>query len=1017
MLLVLACASRPAPLTKPNESRAMVSSTRTVHSDAAASAQKTIPQRSGRASRELLGDLQATVAGVQHKSGIGYLRVRLNDNAFVYGRAAELSQAVCEPNIRCQAALLVEPDASTGDRQTSEAAAGNARGRGIAAPAKPAAMRAAHGPELLLRISDSAGFAQLSSVTLRSYRSGHGGRGGLEQVVRLSGLDSAPEDADLDRDFATSWAAFIHRFGDGEPFAEFAAARMQRQSLARSGSARPGAQRPSPRVDLHALMDFYTGQSEVRRTLQTDRGLGTSWRALPKTIDLARLRSVQHEPRDYRALLAGDAGAQRFVPHPLAGSIPNDALVVEFGSVKELVSLPRRLDQRLGRILAALEGQPGDNLLLERYRTQLIVEQTSLAEKLGHVAIGTVALVVGDPYLREGTDVSLLFEVRERKLLEAALAGFVANARRAHPDLESKQLVVADMPVLVHQTADGRLRRYEAWIGPNLVISNSRGALEHILDVQRDKASRLALSSDYQWARSMAPFAAEAERAFLFFGDAFVAKITGPRSKILEARRARAQSELRSVEYAALLFGWMQGAPAQSLDELLASGWLTKADMVHFDGSPINFDPRRGASSRFGAADDLLPIIDLGISKIDTGEASAYEDFRSEYERGLRGALDPTTLRFLRKASDEQWSTELRILPLSPGGELGSQFREIVRTVGRGAIDPGTSPDGLRAVLGISRESPLRELADGVVHGTLRGKELTLGFLGDWVEAGIVDDPWLWNFAVAKRLLPELEDKTEDRSAFGIEQNLHRVPLWAAAHVKSPMLLTAALAALRFQSRESLGDWVSWHDGDKYRDLGVTRVEIHPSGGEESSVVIHFTLVKDVLVLSLDRRILEQRVDEVLAGHRPKGVDVASGASQLVLGFERGTTRYLTEILGSLLDAPGILAHRRACIALSLLAAGIGEDAANSAERSRLGLRILGVAPESPAGPGLSIDHGQCNHPVYGTELEPVVPDGRDEAVPLHAAVRQLQALRMGLAVVPRGDEQEFVGRVEFEWR
>jgi len=1007
---LVACAAHPVAAPKTKESHARVLSTRTVRTEVEGPSVKTIGQRLGPNTPELLSDLEATVIGVQRVKNTSYLRVRNSSPGPWLELGAILAHAECSPRQVCQVAEAVHTAQPMPASPKKASGAGNLR----AAGASQRDMSRTQESELLIRLGDSAAAEGLQAVTLQSYRA-H--RGGLQRRILIHGMDTAPKDGGLQAAFALSWAEFVGQFADDEPLAAFVAARMSR-SVAGGKLAKDIVRgRSHTRSDLADLMEFYTGRSEVRRTLQTDRGLGIAAQAQPNTIAIASIQGVEHEERDYRKLLSADTGARTFVPHPLAAAVPSDALVLEFASIRDLVTLPQRIQQRLGQILGAIELRPGDDKLLERYREQLLLEQTFLAEKLGHLAIGAAVLVIGDPYLREGSDLSLVLQVRERQLLETALAGFVVAARHAHPELESKQILLVDTPVAVHQTPDGQLRRFQAWVDSELLLSNSRQAMMKLLELRRDKSRSLAQSADYQWARSIAPYATEAEQAHLFFGDAFVEKITGPRSKILESRRMRALAELRAVEYAAHLFGWMQGNPPKSLSELLASGWLTKSDLVHFDGSPITFDPARGAYSRFGSSQLLLPIADLEITQVSKAEADAYAQFRSTYERGLRGALDPTTLRFFRTAGDDQWRTELHILPLTPTGEIGSTFREIVRSVGRGAVEAGKNPEGLRVALGISRESPLRDLATGAIHGMLSERELTLGFLGDWVEVGLADDPWLWNFAVAEHVVPELDAANEERSEFGLEHNLQRLPVWAALQVKSPLLLTAALAAVRSQSLERLGEWIKWHDDAKYRGQTVTRVEVRLNGEATAPLSIHFALANDVLLVSINRQLLERRIDEVLAGLRPKEANAKSGSSQLVLSFEGGSTHYLTDILAAVIDSAGMDAHRRACVGLALLAAGYGEQAANGVERSSLGLRVLGYVPESPAGPGLSIKNGQCEHPIYGTLFEPHLPDGRDATSPLHAAARNLASLRFGLSVVPHVGEQEFIGRAEVGWK
>jgi hypothetical protein len=250
------------------------------------------------------------------------------------------------------------------------------------------------------------------------------------------------------------------------------------------------------------------------------------------------------------------------------------------------------------------------------------------------------------------------------------------------------------------------------------------------------------------------------------------------------------------------------------------------------------------------------------------------------------------------------------------------------------------------------------------------------------------------------------------KSEFGVEQNLHRLPVWAMVHIKNPILLTAALAALRSALKEDLDDWVAWKTDEKYRGISITRVDVHPSGASDVQVSIYYAMVKDALLIALQRSVLESRVDDVFAGRTPHKAELGNRPEQLYLEWSKKPGAFLSALLIGALERSALSAHDAACTGLSLLALGVGEERANAAD-GRLAMRYLGYEPRSPNGAGLRIKEGECLHPVYGSFAEPVLPKARDSAVSLHRAIEQLRKLRFGLGTVPRGVEQELVGTME----
>jgi hypothetical protein len=179
---------------------------------------------------------------------------------------------------------------------------------------------------------------------------------------------------------------------------------------------------------------------------------------------------------------------------------------------------------------------------------------------------------------------------------------------------------------------------------------------------------------------------------------------------------------------------------------------------------------------------------------------------------------------------------------------------------------------------------------------------------------------------------------------------------------------------------------------------------------------VYYAIVKDTFVLSFQRRVLELRIDDVLAGNRPKGTAVDSKSKQVLLDWSKKPGSILSVIAAGMLEESALQAQARACAGMTVLSLAFGEQAVNETDGT-LGLRYLGYEPLSPNGPGLKMQDGQCIHPVYGSELEPALPAAQNTTVPLHHAVDQLRKLRFGLGVVPRANEQELFSTVDVTFK
>ena len=224
-----------------------------------------------------------------------------------------------------------------------------------------------------------------------------------------------------------------------------------------------------------------------------------------------------------------------------------------------------------------------------------------------------MALAGSDPYLREGSDVSVIFQVRQRSLFDVGLGATLEARAAEHGGVTRTTAPYDGVDVRAAISADGAVRQQRATVGDLEIVSNSLAAMKRILDTLKGKHPRLADEKDFAYL--LARDAGVRADALGFMGDRFVGEVIGPRQKVLEARRQIALAELMTPGFAALLHGWLTGRSPASVEELVAEKLLVKDELKHVSGAPITWKPGEAARSAFGTPAALTPIIELPESR------------------------------------------------------------------------------------------------------------------------------------------------------------------------------------------------------------------------------------------------------------------------------------------------------------------------------------------------------------------------------------------------------------------
>jgi hypothetical protein len=807
----------------------------------------------------------------------------------------------------------------------------------------------------------------------------HGSDPGRRVPFHAAADPAVKSDPKLGARWARALSTEIRERGSS-PWHRFAADRVE---SAFSDAAAPppasGATRWSrpPRADLEEIMDTTTGAMSIQEALQSDRPLLLRTARDKATVPIAQLtppKATAHPWEDLLRSLGKTAPAE-----PLAADVPAEFYYLRAADLGVLFQLSDQLDAWGSPIANALDREADARDLSLRYETQLGLARTAAAREFGKEVVAEVAIAGSDPYLREGSDVSVLFRVKQRALFDAGLAGTLATRSREHGGVAAASLTYDGVTVRIATSNDGAVRQHRATLGDVEIVSNSLGAVKRILDTAHGKHARLADEKDFAYL--LARDAGTRADALGFMGDRFVGEVIGPRQKVLEARRQIALSELMTPGFAALLHGWVTGRSPASAEELFASKLLAKDELSHAGGAPIAWRPGEAARSLWGTPASLTPLIDLPQPDLVTeAERDAYQRFSRGYENYWSTYIDPAALRIALDPGPSGGTTltaDLRVLPLIDG----TDYREIEEVTGDARVQaPPLGQSGARAVVGIGRNARIRRELTHMAHGVSRRHEIELDFLGDWAMVGCDDRPAIAEAVAAlDRGLPQRPDD-DDRAHADEIALAARSPVYAAIGIKSMAGATLALGAAHGVADEVLPGAIRWEESGKERDVHIVRVTIaadldRPAkrGEEGGEVAVFYALTSGVFLISPSEPVLRRLVGDVLDGHAPSPAAPKTG-SQMVVDLSADKHGAITTVLSWLLTEELLEASDPSRALAEALLVGAKDRAADPAAARSLALAYFGAAPVPPEGGAYTLGADGVRDPQRGTPSAPLWP-------------------------------------------
>jgi hypothetical protein len=754
------------------------------------------------------------------------------------------------------------------------------------------------------------------------------------------------------------------------PFYSFAAQATARKFAIPSPGAAPGwAGLPQgPDVIDRELFETTTGASAITESLQLQRMLNLNVAGDTKrTVAVDTLQGIDIAEHPWEKMMAGNKPD----PEPLARLVPADNYYVTFKNVRKMLEFNELLEQWGTSLIRAYEVHSRDYRLKEHYQRQLCLESTPLAKTLGPLVLHGVAITGHDAYLREGSDVTILFHVGNRSVFLSAVNRFLDAARIKYGDQFKEDKQDYDgVTVESYVTPRREVSLHRAVFDDFVVYSNSPAGLRRVLDARKGKIKALADSLDFQYMRTVFRANDKDEDGFVFLSDPFIRQLVGPASKIKEKRRLEALASLHMLGEGALYTAWTAGKPPADRAALLAGAGLGAEEVAQPYGKPLAWDAERRAafSDVYNTIDFATPLVELDIDKVTPHEAESYRQFRLQYLGLWRQYFDPIGMRIA--VGEKQVKLDTYILPLVQN----SRYNELRRVTGDGTLtlEPGkiSSKTLGQFILHLSpnlgdRRAWLSELGPGPGAG---GSDLFEGLawafdpVGKWFLVRLDDSPVIAKLAA----LLDREDGLDNVDGEEVTRLVFQIPIVVGLDIKNTLTFGAALTSVRQGVLKALPGGLTWEPLEQpYKGVPIVRIQATPRGMERVVgppqrgkaaflPAVYYTMIDGAFYLTPSEALLHDLIDRAQDKGGDKAHTVQVNSSLYLAPAAAEATRGLIEKYLETQVRQQALANEP--IWYALYHAGVVPADADAATAQAAAERWLGFVPASPDGAAYAYD-------------------------------------------------------------
>jgi hypothetical protein len=420
------------------------------------------------------------------------------------------------------------------------------------------------------------------------------------------------------------------------------------------------------------LFTIFSGSLAVQESLQLDAMQDRRAERAEeqgKTVAISTLTGPTVKSHPWQEML----GDRKPEISPLASFVPEDQYYITFRSVSKMLDLIETGDLFSAHMLsqAGVPAWKRDTDL--QLRRQLAIETSRLARPFYDLVVKEIVLTGSDPFVNEGSDVTLLFRFEQDLVFRKQMELYLAAAEKSVPAAVRKTGEYRGVPFDSLIGADREVHVYSAYPQPGLhVRSNSLVGFQRVIDLIQGKGApelkSLGESTEFAYIRTLMPTGAAEEDGLIYLSDPFIRRLVGPQLKLTELRRLRCFNHLKIIGHTATLYHSEKGHPAKSLEDLakadcLPNGFGEGALVCECGGHySLTKDGMHGQCSHHGHVDRLTPCCEIPLENVTATEAEAYKQFNREYSEYWRTFFDPIAIRV--QSTPEKYRVETIVLPL-----------------------------------------------------------------------------------------------------------------------------------------------------------------------------------------------------------------------------------------------------------------------------------------------------------------------------------------------------------------
>jgi len=609
--------------------------------------------------------------------------------------------------------------------------------------------------------------------------------------------------------------------------------------------------------DLYAMT---TGALAIQESLQLEEMTGR--REIPSGRDVAisTLEGPSIKSHPFSEMLEG----RKPKLFGVAALVPHDNYYCHFSSISKEIAASDLFKQWGASLLRAATVTARDSDLPGRYMNQLCIDLSVLTRLFGDFIIGEIAITGGDPFMREGSDVALIIQVKNRRVCDAMMTDYANGVAKANRDAKAYESKYGGISIRSIVTPDRRISSHSAYLGDYKVYSNSMDTLQLIIDTHAKRRKSMAENLDLKYMRTIFPGAAAAEDGFIYLSDSFIRKLLSARWKIEAQRRIICQNHLRMISNAETMYR-MEMRRKPSIETLVEEKYLSEKTTRCPDGGTYSLDESgRAFCTVHNCLQYCTPISSIALEKAAEVEANDYRQFVMRYSRYWSRFFDPIGIRL---RIGDRIEAETCILPLIENS-IYNQLREIIGgepvELDSKVLTEGTIVS-IASKLGIASrklDEVQREILDEI-SPTLPGISECFG---ESVSLNFYDSDVLFTFAQEGMGMFGGWMDLEEQIIFGLIASSINLPVYTVVELKDEDLTRTLIREMvRVIQRQSVvqgrGEFgVEPYSAGQYKAHEINTLTLN------LFVVkfrLHYAIVSGRLIVSTKRYVLEKVLDSL----------------------------------------------------------------------------------------------------------------------------------------------------------